>query len=229
MSSVNTNNNTEVDSEATVPNVVPNVWNNSKKPWQKTKKPVVNVVVDVLNVPDEVAQMVVEEVLTLVGNRDWNNPENVSKTVAEMMSIDLDKPIETQEPKPFNIDRTIFLPGKAIICQSVIRVQENHKKFPRHIEHNGTMYNKVDIIFNNQYFKGKMDMVTKEGGFDEWYALFGNSTDPKKKLYKKTHAGKEESWLDKCVGHLLTPEDVNGLNIRNILMVGFKKNLNRIE
>jgi len=40
-------------------------------------------------IPDIVSDMLVTEFLTLVGNSDWNDPENISKTIANMMSIDL--------------------------------------------------------------------------------------------------------------------------------------------
>jgi hypothetical protein len=182
-------------------------------------------------VPDVVAQMVVDEVLTMVGNSDWRDPANVSKTIATMMSIDIEKPIEGQVPRAFDIDRTIFVPANKDsdipfwICQSIIRVDEKYNN--RFIDYKGAKYNKIDIIFDNDYFKKQMDIVAN-AAHCIWNAKWGNSRNEETRLYQKTRTGSntgDESWLDKCVRHLLTEKDTDGINIKNLVMISFKRNL----
>jgi hypothetical protein len=181
-------------------------------------------------IPDVVAQMLVTEVLSLVGNHDWNDPANVSKTFADMMSIDLTKDIHGQTPRPVEIDRTVYVPsnkGSDIpfwIAQSVFRVDENLGK--RFIEFQGSKYNKIDIIFGNVYFKKQMDMVAK-AAHCTWNARWGNAQKDTNRLYQKTRPGSKsnESWLDRCVKHLLTDADIDGINIKNIVLIEFKRDL----
>jgi len=186
-------------------------------------------------VPDVVAQMVVTEVLKLVGESDWNDPTNVSKTIAQMMSIDLSQPIENQIPRPFDMDRTIFIPASKDsqipywICQSIIRVDEKHNN--RFINYKGAKYNKIDIIFECEYFKTQMDKVAS-AAFCTWEKKWGNSKKEEDRLYQKTRTGSntgDESWLDRCVKPLMTDQDTDGINIKNLVMISFKRNMNLVK
>lgn len=177
-------------------------------------------------IPDHIAQLVVEEVLSLVGDMDWNDPMNVSKTIAKIMSIDLNQDIESQNPRAFDVDKTVLVKAKNKeipfwICQSVIRVDD--KKGNRYIEYNGSKYNKIDIIFGNKYFKQQMDKVAKYADC-VWNARWGNSSREQNKLYNKTRPG-YESWLDKCVKPILKEDEVNGIDIRDLVMIEFKRNV----
>ncbi len=190
----------------------------NNKPYRPNKKIVKE------KIPDVVAQMVVTEVLTLVGDSNWNDPANVSKTIANMMSIDLTRPIEGQIPRPVEIDRTVFVPankGSDVpfwICQSMIRVDEKFGN--RFIEYKGAKYNKIDIIFENDYFKAQMDIVAKAANCT-WNARWGNSKKEENRLYQKTRSGaqSDESWLDRCVKHLLTDADTDGINITSAFAI----------
>ncbi len=184
-------------------------------------------------VPDVVSQMLVNEALTLVGNSDWNDPLNVSKTIAEMMSIDLSN-VNSQTPRICEIDRTVLVPANKEnnipywICQSIIRVDEKFGN--RFIEYKGAKYNKIDIIFENEHFKQQMNNVA-QAAHCTWNARWGNAQNEENRLYQKTRTGSKqnESWLDKCIDHLLTDEDVNGINIKNLVMFEFKRDLSLIN
>jgi len=187
------------------------------------------------DIPDHIAQMVVEQVLSRVGNMDWNDPLNVSKTIAQIMSIDTEQPVETwseQVPYAFDVDRTVMVPARDTkksqngtipfwICQSLIRVDDS--KGNRYIEYNGSKYNRIDIIFGNKYFRQSMNKVAKAAGCT-WNARWGNSRNPKHKLYNKTRPG-EESWLDKCVKPLVGENETNGIDIRDLVMIEFKRKI----
>jgi hypothetical protein len=185
-------------------------------------------------IPDIVSQMLVEEILTLVGNHNWNEPENVAKTIADMMGIDLNVPIENQIPRAVEIDRTVFVPANKggnipyWIAQSIIRVDEKFGN--RFIDYKGAKYNKIDIIFESEYFKEQMDIVAKEAHCT-WNARWGNAKKEENRLYQKTRTGSQsdESWLDRCVKHLLTPEDTEGINIKNLVMIEFKRDLDIVD
>jgi len=184
-------------------------------------------------IPDIVAQMVVEEVLTLVGNANWNDPQQVSKTIANIMSINLNQPIEDQLAHPCEIDRTVLVPTSKDsdiphwICQSIIRVDEKSGsgKNNRFIDYKGAKYNKVDIIYTSDYFKKQMDLVA-EAANCTWEFRWGNAREEEHRLYQKTRTGSatgDESWLDRCVQPLLTQDDVDGINIKNLIMFSFKR------
>ena len=185
-------------------------------------------------IPDVVADMLVTECLMLVGDSNWNDPINISKTIANMMSIDLTQPIEKQIPRPVEIDRTVFVPankGSDIpywVCQSIIRVDEKFNN--RFIEYNGSKYNKIDIIFESDYFKNRMDQVA-QAAHCTWNARWGNAKKQENRLYQKTRTGaqSEESWLDRCVKHLLTEDDVDGINIKNLVMIEMKRDLSLLK
>lgn len=185
-------------------------------------------------IPDVVADMLVTEFLSLVGDSDWNDPENVAKTIANMMSIDLTKPVEGQVPQPVEIDRTVFVPankGSEVpfwICQSIIRVDE--KFGHRFINYKGAKYNKIDIAFESEHFKKRMDQVAR-AAHCKWNIRWGNARKEEHRLYQKTRTGaqSEESWLDRCVKHLLTDADVDGINIKNLLMLEFRRNLDLLK
>ncbi len=183
-------------------------------------------------IPDHIAHQVVEEVLSLVGDADWNDPRNVPITIAKIMSIDTSKDLNGQYVLAFDVDRTILVTARDRkknkdgttpywICQSVIRVDDANGN--RYIEHNGSKYNKIDIIFGNKYFRDRMNQVAKLSGCI-WNARWGNSRNEKHKLYQKTRPG-EESWLDKCVKPLINDEEETGINIRDLVMVEFKRKL----
>lgn len=182
------------------------------------------------HIPDIVVDKVIEECLKLVGDSDWNDPVNVSGTIGRMMNVDPEGG-EDQCVNPKKIDRTVCVPstkGSDIpvwICQSIIRVDEKFNN--RYIVHNGALYNKIDIIFENERFKERMDKIANEAHCI-WNARWGNSKDPAHRLYQKTRTG-EESWLDRCVSHLITEEDVGGINIKNLVMIEFKRDLTRVE
>lgn len=187
-------------------------------------------------IPNVIVDMLVEDILKLVGNKNWNDPENVAETIAEMMSIDLSKPTEEQIPKPVEIDRTVFVPaskGSDIpywVCQSIIRVDEKFGN--RFIDYKGAKYNKIDIIFENSYFKERMDQVAKVAHC-KWNARWGNAKKEEHRLYQKTRTGSQsdESWLERCVKHLLTEDDIKagGINIKNLVMIEFKRNLDLLK
>lgn len=180
----------------------------------------------VVKIPDCVSDMVVKEILSNVGGFDWNNPTNVSKTIAKMMSIDLETDISEQSVQAFDMDRTVLVPSfknytvPYWICQSLIRVDERFNN--RYIDHKGSKYNKIDIIFGSEYFKKQMDIVAEHCDCT-WNARWGNSKNRKHRLYEKTRDGDEESWLEKCVKPLLTKKDTNGIDIKNLVMIEFKK------
>lgn len=180
-------------------------------------------------IPNVVAQKVVEEVLKCVGQSDWNYPDNVVKTIAEMMSIDLEKSIDGQFPQPSFINKTILTQStkdKTVpywICQSVIRIDEKFGN--RYIQHEGSKYNKLDILFKSDYFKNYMDKVADFAGCT-WNIRWGGSKKEEHKLHRKTRpeANKHnETWLDRCVTDLLTENDKDGINIKNLVMVEFKR------
>ena len=185
-------------------------------------------------IPDIVADMLVTEILTLVGDNDWNDPMNVSKTISNMMSIDLSQPIDSQVPRPVEIDRTVFVPankGSDVpywICQSVIRVDE--KFGHRFINYKGAKYNKIDIIFGSDRFRQRMDQVAK-AAHCTWNARWGNSSKEEHRLYQKTRTGaqSDESWLERAVKHLVTDQDVGGINIKNLVMIEFRRNLSLLK
>lgn len=181
------------------------------------------------NIPNVISQKVVEEVLRNVGKYDWNDPSNVVKTISEIMSIDLEKPIEEQFAHPSYMDRTILtqsVKDKTVpfwICQSIIRIDEKFNN--RYIIHEGSKYNKLDVIFKSEYFKNYMDNVAKFAGCT-WNARWGGSKKEEQKLHRKTRpdANKNnETWLDKCVTHLLTEDDTEGINIKNLVMIEFRR------
>jgi hypothetical protein len=185
------------------------------------------------NIPDCVAEIVVSEVLSLVGDSDWNDPLNVSRTIARMMSVEnvLDSTVsKLPHAVAANIDRTMLVNSKDDarvpfwICQSVIRLDE--KKY-RYIDHEGSKYNKLDIILESEYFKKRMDQVAKAAKCT-WNVRWGNSKNKEQRLYRKTRTGSnsDEPWLDRCAKHLITADDMennSGINIKNLLMVEFKK------
>lgn len=181
-------------------------------------------------IPDVVAQVLVNEVLSLVGDSDWNDPSNVSKTIAGMMSIDLNSPVEGQVPTPVEIDRTVFVPAKKgsdipfWVVQSFIRVDEKFGN--RYIEYKGAKYNKLDIIFENEYFKRQLDLVAKSAHCT-WNYRWGNAKKEENRLYQKTRTGakSDESWLERCVKPLITDKDVDGINIKNLVMIEFHRDL----
>lgn len=179
------------------------------------------------NIPDIVAQQVVTEVLSLVGDSDWNNPSNVSKTIAKIMSIDLDLSTD-QEPVAFNVDRTILVPSKRKadipfwICQSVIRVDE--RKGNRYIDYKGSKYNKIDVIRQSKYFKTRLDLVAKSAHCT-WNYRYGNSQNSEHKLYQKTRLDGQASWLQKSIEPLLEEDDSEGLNIKDLVLIEFKRKL----
>jgi hypothetical protein len=183
-------------------------------------------------VPDEVCEMVVDEFLKCVGDgeySDWREPLNVARLIAKIMSIDLDQPLEEQNPNPFELDRTIMIfigepvEKKTIplwICQSLIRVDKDNG----YIDYNGSKYSKIDIIFNSKYFKQRMDKIAKCAN-STWKARWGNSKKKENRLYQKVIPGKE-SWLSKCVQHLLKEEEKEkGINIKDLVMIEFKRNV----
>jgi hypothetical protein len=196
------------------------------------RKPLKKVVKE--KIPDVVADMLVTEFLTLVGDSDWNDPVNVSKTISNMMSIDLSQPIDGQVPRPVEIDRTVFVPankGSDIpywICQSLIRVDEKFGN--RFINYKGAKYNKIDIIFECVRFKERMDQVAR-AAHCSWNARWGNAKKEENRLYQKTRTGaqSDESWLDRCVKHLLTDADTDGINIKNLCMIEFKRDLGLLK
>jgi hypothetical protein len=228
------NANANVDADGWVQKTKPKTksWSIDRKPTSNkpNNKPRVPKRVVKEKVPDIVAQMLVEEVLTLVGDRNWNDPLNVSQTIANMMSIDLEKEIEPQVPHAVEIDRTVFVSahkGSTIPywgCQSIIRVDDKFGN--RFINYKGAKYNKIDIVYENEYFKKQMDVVAAAADCT-WNARWGNAKKEEHRLYRKTRTGaqSEEAWLDRCVKHLLTDADVDGINIKNLLMIEFKRNL----
>jgi len=213
----------------TIKNEIINAWS-----IDRSKKKVTKVTKVTEVIPDVVSQMVVTEVLKLVGNSDWNDPLNVSKTIADMMSIDLTKPIEGQIPHPCEIDRTVFVPANRNshipfwICQSLIRVDEKHNN--RFIDYKGSKYNKIDIVFKSAYFKEQMDKVAKAAGCT-WNARWGNAKKEEHRLYQKTRTGSsnDESWLDRCVKPLFTENDTEGINIKNLIMIEMKRDLSLLK
>jgi hypothetical protein len=222
-----TKQNNQNDTEGLVQAKSKKTWSIDRKQQQKPIRNFKKIVKE--NIPDVVADMLVVEFLTLVGNRDWNDPLNVSKTIADMMSIDLSLE-KNQSPLPVEIDRTVFVPankGSDIpywICQSIIRVDEKFGN--RFIIHNGSKYNKIDIVFDNEYFKNRMNEVAR-AAHCTWNARWGNSNKEENRLYQKTRTGSQsdESWLNRCVRHLITDEDTDGINIKNLIMIEFKRSL----
>lgn len=181
------------------------------------------------NIPNVVAQKVVEEVLKNVGNYDWNDPNNVVKTISEIMSVDLEKNIQDQFPHPSYMDRTILthnMKDKSVpfwICQSIIRIDEKNNN--RYIIHEGAKYNKLDVIYKSEYFKNYMDKVAKLAGCT-WNARWGGSKKEENRLHRKTRpdaSKNNETWLDRCVTHLLTEDDKDGINIKNLAMIEFRR------
>lgn len=185
-------------------------------------------------IPDVVADMLVTEFLNLVGDSNWNNPLNVSATIAKMMTIDLNLPIEEQVPHSTEIERTVFVPSSKDsevpywICQSLIRVDEKFGN--RFIDYKGAKYNKIDIVFGCERFKERMNQVAK-AAHCTWNARWGNSPQAENRLYQKTRTGSQsnESWLEKAVKHLLTDKDVGGINIKNLIMIEFKRDLSLLR
>ncbi len=176
-------------------------------------------------IPDSVSYQVVREVLSHVADSNWNDPLEVSKTIARMMSIDINCDLTSQNVNPFDIPRTVLTQAKINdkksdipfwICQSLIRVDEKNNN--RYIEHEGSMYNKIDIIFHSDYFKNYMDNVAKHAKCT-WNARWGNASETEHRLYQKTR-NNQESWLDKCVEYLVTDGPIN---IKDIVMIEFKK------
>lgn len=197
-----------------------------KKEMNYVKKAVVE------KVPDIVADMLVKEFLSNVGGMDWNEPCNVSRLISTIMSIDTSKPLEEwekQQPIPFEIPCTIMVPSSrdldkeiqlpAWILQSFSIVDEKHGN--RYINYKGGKYNKIDIALKNTYFKKRMSQVAELAHCD-WNVRWGNSKIEKHKLYQKTRAN-ELSWLEKCIKPLLNPDIQEGVNIKDILMVEFKR------
>lgn len=209
------------------------MWSIDRKPQHKIgNKKITNDKIVKEKIPDVVADMLVSEFLKLVGDSDWNDPLNVSKTIAKMMSIDLSKEIDGQVPHPTEIDRTIFVPshkGSDIpywICQSIIRVDETFGN--RFINYKGAKYNKIDIVFECDHFKQRMDEVAKAAHCN-WNARWGNSKKEENRLYQKTRTGSQsdESWLNRCVKHLLTENGgAININIKNLIMIEFRRDLN---
>ena len=198
--------------------------NRTNRKNSKNKKRIVE------KIPDVVSDMLVTEVLSLVGDSDWNDPSQVSATLAKIMSIDTSQPLdewEKQVPVAFDVDRTVLLPSRSNptfpfwIFQSLIRVDD--RKNNRYIEYEGSKYNKVDIVFGSKYFKKRMNTVASYAGCT-WNARWGNSRNEDNKLYQKTRPG-EESWLDKCIKPLLTDGDDDGINIKDLVMIEFKRKL----
>lgn len=190
---------------------------NRPKPRQKIRE----------KVPDYVAHQLVEEVLKLVGDADWNDPENVVNTIAQIMNVDLSEGVDEQVPQAVDVDRTILVPArnrKTVpywICQSLIRVDE--AKGNRYIEYQGAKYNKIDIIARNEYFRKRMDQVADLVGCT-WNWRWGNARHEQHRLYQKTRPG-EESWLDKCIKPLLEDDEVDGVNIKDLVMIEFKRKI----
>jgi hypothetical protein len=179
-------------------------------------------------IPDYVSYQVVREVLSHVADSDWNDPLEVSKTIGRMMTIDVNSDISSQSVTPFDIPRTVLTQAKIDdkksdipywICQSLIRVDEKNNN--RYIEHDGAVYNKIDIIFHSDYFKNYMDRVAKHAKCT-WNARWGNATETEHRLYQKTR-NNQESWLDKCVEYLIVNKEP--INIKDIVMIEFKKAL----
>jgi hypothetical protein len=182
------------------------------------------------NFPNVVSQMVVEEVLKNIGGSDWNDPLEVSKTIGKMMSIDVDNDISSQCPQIFNMDLTIMTfnaKDKSMpfwICQNIIRVDEKFDN--RYINYDGSKYNKIDIIFTSDYFKNQLNKVAKAAHCN-WNVRWGAAKNSENKLHRKTRpgvSGKNETWLDKNVNSILTDKDINGINIKNLIMIEFKRN-----
>lgn len=184
-------------------------------------------------VPNAAVDILITEILTLVGDSNWNDPANVSKTIANMMSIDLTQSPESQIPRAVEIDRTVFVPahkGSDIphwTCQSFIRVDKNQGT--RFIDYKGGKYNKIDIIFENEYFKTQMDTIAK-AAHCIWSARWGNAKDEKDRLYQKTRTGEksDESWLYRCTKHLLVDQN-DKINIKNLVMITFKRDLSLLK
>ena len=202
--------------------------NKANKKWSidRSKKNVRSKSKVLEKIPETVAQMVVTEVLSRVGDSDWNDPREVSKTIAYIMGIDLEKDVTEQEPGAVDVDRTVLIPSRKDatvpywICQSLIRVDE--KNGNRFIDYKGSKYNKIDIIYGSEFFRKSMDRVADHAGCT-WNARWGNSKVEKHRLYQKTRSGDEESWLEKCIKPLLTENDENGINIKDLVMVEFKR------
>lgn len=179
-------------------------------------------------IPESVCYQVVREVLGHVADADWNDPLQVSKTIARMMSVDTNLDISTQSVTPFDIPRTVLTQAKIDgkksdipywICQSLIRVDEKNNN--RYIELEGSVYNKIDIIFHSEYFKNYMDKVANHA-MCTWNARWGNATETEHRLYQKTR-NNQESWLDKCVDYLIVNNEP--INIKDIVMIEFKKRM----
>jgi len=179
------------------------------------------------NVPTEVVDMVVEEFLSHVADTDWNNPENVSKVIARMMSIDLNKPIDKQVPKQeTNIIRAILIPSNKEssipywILQSIVIVDMK----TRYIEYQGSTYNKINIARFNPYFRKRISEVA-EAARCHWNIRWGNSKNPKHRLYLKVNKdkGEEFSWLALSMEDLWNDEDEDPIDIRNLIMLEFHR------
>jgi len=174
-----------------------------------------------MNIPDEVSQQVVKEVLNLVGDSNWNDLKEIPSTFARVMSLDLTKPLNEQIAVPNNIKRTILVPSRNDskipfwIFQSFVKMNS--------IEFNGINYNKIDIIFSD-YFKKKMDtiaFITK----CTWNVRWGGASKKENRLYRKLHSKNECSWIDLCTEHLLSSEDSGLIDINNLIMIEFKRKL----
>jgi hypothetical protein len=154
-------------------------------------------------IPKKVVQKVIDEILSLVGESDWKDPNNVSASIIELLN---------DEPKK----RTILAYDSITpiwILQSIIYTGSKN----RYIEHEGSKYNKVEIIFNNKYFKKQMDKVASHAHCT-WNIRWGSSNEPEHKLYQKTRYY-DSSWLAKSCNHL----GLQSVNIKDLLMIEFKK------
>lgn len=178
-------------------------------------------------IPDVVSEMLVKEILKSFAS-DFNDPKNIVKLLEKMMNIDIDKEINEQTPVPCEILRTIlvesvnkYTPGVPFWeFQSIIRIDNENL----YINYEGSKYNKIEIITKSEYFKNKIDKVANFCDC-KWNWRWGNYKGIEDhKLYKKTRPGME-SWLDKCVKELLTENDKRGINIKNLLMIEFKRNI----
>lgn len=175
------------------------------------------------DIPIEVEEMVVEEVLKDVGGRDWNDPLQISRLIAEVLSLDIEQPLERQVARIIDKDKTVVVPYKrkeneslpVWVLQSFILVDESR----RYVDYNGGKYNKIDIILQGSHFKQRLDEVASHAGC-AWNARWGASRDPQHRLYQKTRPF-DDSWVERCVKPLLRPGE--RINIKNIMMIEFKR------
>lgn len=181
-------------------------------------------------IPDIVSQIMLSEVLKDVGGYDWNCPNNVSKTISAMMSVDLCEDPSTQIVKAKDLIRTVLVGSnkdKKIpfwICQSVIRIDKHSNNL--FIEYEGSKYNKVDIIKKSEYFKKQMDKVAS-AAHCTWNVRWGNPEYGSTRLYQETRPN-SISWLERCSAHLLNENDTK-INIKDLVMIEFKRDLKENE